>query len=99
MTHFLSFCPGLPPRIKVGVKMRSWLRDQQMLVHLKEFFRSERQLADITPPDIVPARFRCLARSAPKCCGGQAAMAEQELNLANVGARPASDMQRHAATV
>jgi integrase len=31
---------------------RSWLRDEQLLKPLKEFFRAERQLADITPPDI-----------------------------------------------
>jgi len=31
---------------------RSWLRDEQLLKPLKEFFRIERQLADITPPDI-----------------------------------------------
>ncbi len=31
---------------------RSWLRDQQLLKPLKEFFRPERQLADITAPDI-----------------------------------------------
>src|SRR5260370_104983 len=31
---------------------RSWLRDEQLLKPLKEFFRVERQLADITPPEI-----------------------------------------------
>jgi len=31
---------------------RSWLRDQQMLEHLKEFFGSERQLTEITAGDI-----------------------------------------------
>ncbi len=31
---------------------RSWLRDGQLLKPLKEFFRIERQLADITPSDI-----------------------------------------------
>lgn len=31
---------------------RSWLRDQQMLEHLKGFFSAGRQLTDITPPDI-----------------------------------------------
>jgi len=31
---------------------RSWLRDEQLLRPLKEFFRAERQLADITAPDI-----------------------------------------------
>lgn len=31
---------------------RSWLRDQQMLEHLKKFLGSERQLTDITPVDI-----------------------------------------------
>ena len=31
---------------------RSWLRDQQLLKPLKEFFRAERQLTEITPPEI-----------------------------------------------
>jgi integrase len=31
---------------------RSWLRDQQLLKPLKEFFGVERYLAAITPPDI-----------------------------------------------
>jgi len=31
---------------------RSWLRDEQLLKPLKEFFRIERKLADITPPEI-----------------------------------------------
>jgi len=31
---------------------RSWLRDEQLLKPLKEFFRIERQLAEITPPEI-----------------------------------------------
>lgn len=31
---------------------RSWLRDQEMLEHLKKFFGNERQLTDITPVDI-----------------------------------------------
>ena len=31
---------------------RSWLRDEQLLKPLKAFFRAERYLADITPPDI-----------------------------------------------
>jgi integrase len=34
------------------VNKRSWLRDEQMLQHLSSFFRPERQLSDITPPDI-----------------------------------------------
>jgi integrase len=31
---------------------RSWLRDEQLLKPLKEFFRAERHLAEITPPEI-----------------------------------------------
>jgi len=31
---------------------RSWLRDEQLLKPLKEFFRAERQLANITPPEV-----------------------------------------------
>jgi integrase len=34
------------------INKRSWLRDQQLLKPLKEFFHADRQLANITPPDI-----------------------------------------------
>ena len=34
------------------VNKRSWLRDEQMLGHLKRFFGNERQLSDILPADI-----------------------------------------------
>src|SRR6516165_6053264 len=61
---------------------RSWLRDQQMLVHLKEFFRAERQLADITPPDIEGYKLQRRKQASGATVNRELALLKRMFNLA-----------------
>ena len=61
---------------------RSWLRDQQMLVHLKEFFRAERQLADIMPPDIEGYKLHRRKQVSGATVNRELALLKRMFNLA-----------------
>ena len=61
---------------------RSWLRDEQMLVHLKEFFGAERQLADITPPDIEGYKLHRRKLVSGATVNRELALLKRMLNLA-----------------
>jgi integrase len=61
---------------------RSWLRDEQMLKHLKEFFGTERQLADITAADIEGYKLRRKARVSGSTVNRELALLKRMFNLA-----------------
>jgi integrase len=61
---------------------RSWLRDEQMLAHLKEFFRPERQLADIRPPEIEGYKLHRRSRVSGATVNRELALLKRMFNLA-----------------
>jgi len=61
---------------------RSWLRDQQMLVHLKEFFGANRQLADIVPPDIEGYKLHTREQVSGATVNRELALLKRMFNLA-----------------
>src|SRR5690348_15304056 len=64
------------------VNKRSWLRDEQMLGHLKKFFGSERQLADITPADIEGYKAHRRAVVSGSTVNREMALLKRMFNLA-----------------
>lgn len=61
---------------------RSWLRDQQMLAHLKEFFRAERQLSDIMPSDIEGYKLHRRRQVSGATVNRELALLKRMFNLA-----------------
>jgi integrase len=61
---------------------RSWLRDEQMLRHLKEFFGTERQLANITAADIEGYKLRRKAKVSGSTVNRELALLKRMFNLA-----------------
>src|SRR5260370_21412959 len=61
---------------------RSWLRDEQMLEHLKSFFRGERQLADITAPDIEGYKLHTRKKESGATVNRELALLKRIFNLA-----------------
>ena len=61
---------------------RSWLRDEQMLKHLGEFFGTERQLADITAADIEGYKLRRKAKVSGSTVNRELALLKRMFNLA-----------------
>ncbi len=61
---------------------RSWLRDEQMLGHLKPFFGSERQLTDITPADIEGYKLHRKAQVSGSTVNRELALLKRMFNLA-----------------
>jgi integrase len=61
---------------------RSWLRDQQMLKHLVTFFRGERQLRDITAPDIEGYKLYRRGLVSGSTVNRELALLKRMLNLA-----------------
>jgi integrase len=61
---------------------RSWLRDEQMLKHLKEFFGTERQLAEITPADIEGYKLHRKAEVSGSTVNRELALLKRMFNLA-----------------
>ena len=64
------------------VNKRSWLRDEQMLKHLEQFFGSERQLADITSADIEGYKMHRRASVAGSTVNREMALLKRMFNLA-----------------
>jgi integrase len=82
-----------PVRITVGefgrrymeyakANKRSWLRDEQMLKHLEEFFGTERQLAEITAADIEGFKLRRKAKVSGSTVNRELALLKRMFNLA-----------------
>ena len=61
---------------------RSWLRDEQMLEKLKNFFGSERQLTDITPADIEGYKLHRRAFVSGSTVNRELALLKRMFNLA-----------------
>lgn len=61
---------------------RSWLRDQQMLKPLKGFFRAERLLVDITPPDIEGYKLHRRKQVSGATVNRELALLKRMFNLA-----------------
>ncbi len=61
---------------------RSWLRDQQLLKPLKEFFHAERQLAEITPPEIEGYKLRRRRQVSGATVNRELALLKHMFNLA-----------------
>ena len=61
---------------------RSWLRDQQLLKPLKEFFRPERQFADITAPDIEGYKLHRRKQVSGSTVNRELALLKHMFNLA-----------------
>jgi integrase len=61
---------------------RSWLRDEQMLRHLDEFFGTERQLAEITAADIEGYKLRRKAKVSGSTVNRELALLKRMFNLA-----------------
>jgi len=61
---------------------RSWLRDEQMLKHLGEFFGTERQLAEITAADIEGYKLRRKAKVSGSTVNRELALLKRMFNLA-----------------
>ena len=61
---------------------RSWLRDEQMLEHLEEFFGTERQLAEITAADIEGYKLRRKAKVSGSTVNRELALLKRMFNLA-----------------
>lgn len=61
---------------------RSWLRDQQMLEHLKRFFGDERQLTDITPAEIEGYKLHRRGKVSGSTVNRELALLKRMFNLA-----------------
>jgi integrase len=61
---------------------RSWLRDEQMLKHLGEFFGTERQLAEITAADIEGYKLCRKAKVSGSTVNRELALLKRMFNLA-----------------
>jgi integrase len=61
---------------------RSWLRDEQMLEHLKKFFGSERQLTEITPAGIEGYKLHRKASVSGSTVNRELALLKRMFNLA-----------------
>ena len=61
---------------------RSWLRDEQMLKPLKEFFGSERPLTEITPADIEGYKLHRQAKVSDATVNRELALLKRMFNLA-----------------
>ncbi len=61
---------------------RSWLRDEQMLDHLKKFFGSERQLTEIAPADIEGYKLHRRASVSGSTVNRELALLKRMFNLA-----------------
>jgi integrase len=61
---------------------RSWLRDEQMLKQLKEFFGTERQMAEITPADIEAYKLHRRADVSGSTVNRELALLKRMFNLA-----------------
>jgi len=61
---------------------RSWLRDQQMLEHLQEFFGVERQLADIGAADVEKYKLHRRASVSGSTVNRELALLKRMFNLA-----------------
>lgn len=61
---------------------RSWLRDQQMLEHLKKFFGTERQLTDITPAEIEGYKLHRRGKVSGSTVNRELALLKRMFNLA-----------------
>jgi integrase len=64
------------------VNKRSWLRDEQMLGHLKKFVGSERQLSEITSADIEGYKMRRRASVSGATVNREMALLKRMFNLA-----------------
>lgn len=64
------------------INKRSWLRDEQMLGHLKQFFGSERQLSEITSPDIEGYKMHRRALVSGSTVNREMALFKRMFNLA-----------------
>ncbi|MGC2119925.1 MAG: site-specific integrase, partial [Candidatus Acidiferrales bacterium] len=63
------------------VNKRSWLRDEQMLGHLKEFFGTERQLSEITSADIEGYKMHRKASVSGSTVNREMALLKRMFNL------------------
>jgi integrase len=61
---------------------RSWLRDEQMLKHLKQQFGTERQLTEVTPADIEGYKLSRKARVSGSTVNRELALLKRMFNLA-----------------
>ena len=61
---------------------RSWLRDEQMLGHLKKFFGTERQLGEISPTDIEGYKLHRKAKVSGSTVNRELALLKRMFNLA-----------------
>ncbi|MFI5097241.1 MAG: tyrosine-type recombinase/integrase [Candidatus Acidiferrales bacterium] len=61
---------------------RSWLRDEQMLKPLTEFFGADRQLTDITPPDIEGYKLHRRKQVSGSTVNRELALLKRMFNLA-----------------
>jgi integrase len=61
---------------------RSWLRDQQMLKPLTEFLGADRQLSDITPPDIEGYKLHRRKQVSGSTVNRELALLKRMFNLA-----------------
>lgn len=61
---------------------RSWLRDQQMLGHLYDYFSKERQLADVTPLAIEGYKVHRRAKVSGSTVNRELALLKRMFNLA-----------------
>jgi integrase len=61
---------------------RSWLRDEQMLEHLKKFFGSEQQLTEITPVEIEGYKLHRRAAVSGSTVNRELALLKRMFNLA-----------------
>ncbi|HEV2289717.1 MAG TPA: tyrosine-type recombinase/integrase, partial [Candidatus Acidoferrales bacterium] len=64
------------------VNKRSWLRDEQMLGHLKDFFGSERQFSEITSADIEGYKMHRRASVSGSTVNREMALLKRMFNLA-----------------
>ena len=64
------------------VNKRSWLRDEQMLGHLKKFFGTERQLTEITSADIEGYKMHRRASVSGSTVNREMALLKRMFNLA-----------------
>lgn len=64
------------------INKRSWLRDQQMLEHLREFFGSERELGEITPAEIEGYKLHRRASVSGSTVNRELALLKRMFNLA-----------------
>lgn len=61
---------------------RSWLRDEQMLEHLKQYFGTERQLTEIMPADIEGYKLNRKAKVSGSTVNRELALLKRMFNLA-----------------